>query len=90
MNPWKMITDQEVEAIHQATLQVLNEVGIILDHPQIREQLLDAGGSENNGRVQIPTELVKNPSKAAPKKSLSGAVRELWSHSVTDHFTGTI
>ncbi len=68
MNPWKMITDQEVEAIHQATLQVLNEVGIILDHPQIREQLLDAGGSENNGRVQIPTELVEKSIQSSTKK----------------------
>lgn len=29
MNPWKIITDQEIEAIHDATLQILNEVGIV-------------------------------------------------------------
>jgi trimethylamine---corrinoid protein Co-methyltransferase len=68
MNPWKIITDQEVKAIHQATLQVLNEVGIILDHPQIRERLLDAGGSESNGRVQIPPELVEKSIQSSTKK----------------------
>ncbi len=68
MNPWKIITDQEVESIHQATLQVLSEVGIVLDHPKIREQLLDLGGTENNGRMQIPPELVEKSIESSTKK----------------------
>ena len=41
MEPWKIISDQEVESIHNATLRVLSEVGIVLDHPKMREQLAD-------------------------------------------------
>jgi len=30
MNPWKIISDQEIEAIHEATLRVLSEVGVVI------------------------------------------------------------
>ena len=60
MNPWKIISDQEIEAIHEATLRVLSEVGIVLDHPQIREQLADCGATLSGNRVQIPPDLVES------------------------------
>ncbi len=30
MNPWKSITDREIDAIHDATLRVLSEIGIVI------------------------------------------------------------
>jgi len=30
MNPWKIITDREIDAIHDATLSVLSEIGIVI------------------------------------------------------------
>jgi len=68
MNPWKIISDQDVEAIHEATLRVLSEVGIVLDHPQIRERLADSGARFNNGRVQLPPDLVENSIEISTKK----------------------
>lgn len=68
MNPWKIISDQEVETIHEASLQVLSEVGIVLDHPQIREQLADAGASFNGDRVQLPPDLVEKSIEISTKK----------------------
>lgn len=68
MNPWKIISDQEIEAIHEATLRVLSEVGIVLDHPQIREQLADAGASFNGDRVQLPPDLVEKSIEISTKK----------------------
>ncbi len=68
MNSWKIISDQEIEAIHEATLRVLSEVGIVLDHPQIREQLADAGASFNGDRVQLPPDLVEKSIQICPKQ----------------------
>ena len=68
MNLWKIIPDQEIEAIHQATLRVLSEVGIVLDHPQIREQLADSGATLNGARVQLPPDLVERSIEVSTKK----------------------
>ncbi len=68
MNPWKIISDQEVETIHEASLQVLSEVGIVLDHPQIRELLADAGASFNGDRVKLPPDLVEKSIEVSTKR----------------------
>jgi trimethylamine--corrinoid protein Co-methyltransferase len=68
MNPWKIISDQDVEAIHEATLRVLSEVGIVLDHPQIRERLADSGATLNGARVQLPPDLVEKSIEISTKK----------------------
>jgi len=68
MSPWKIISDQEIEAIHDATLRVLSEVGIILDHPQICEQLVDLGATINGARIQIPPDLVERSIEVSSKK----------------------
>lgn len=35
-----VLTDEEVEAIHQATLRILSEVGIVLTHSEFCQLLL--------------------------------------------------
>jgi len=60
MNQWKVITDQEVAAIHEATLRVLSEVGIVIDHTAVIEQLCDLGASIEDDRLLIPPEMVIN------------------------------
>jgi len=60
MQPWQVITQQEVEAIHQTTLRILGEIGIVLDHPETREILLEAGAVIKNDRVILPPELVES------------------------------
>ncbi|MCO5247088.1 MAG: trimethylamine methyltransferase family protein, partial [Anaerolineae bacterium] len=43
----------------EATLRILDETGIVLDHPGARSLLLDHGAREDGGRVCLPAELVK-------------------------------
>ena len=59
MVPWKVISTEDVDAIHQATLRVLGEVGIVLSHPEMRAQLLDAGAKLENDRILLPPEMVE-------------------------------
>jgi trimethylamine--corrinoid protein Co-methyltransferase len=59
MNPWKVINDKEVDAIHDATLRVLSEVGIVIHHTGIIDQLCDVGASLVGDRLLIPPEMVE-------------------------------
>ena len=68
MNPWKVISDEDVESIHQATFRVLSEVGIVLSHPEIRDQLVDSGATINKDRVLLPPELVEKSIQISTKK----------------------
>lgn len=68
MRPWKIISDQDIEDIHQGTLRVLSEVGIVLDHPEIKDQLVEKGAAVQDGRVQIPADLVEQSIAGSTKK----------------------
>lgn len=68
MRPWKILSTEEVEAIHQATLRVLGEVGIILLHSGIREQLVETGATVKNNRVLLPPEMVEKALESCGKK----------------------
>jgi len=57
--PWQVILLDDIEAIHQATLRVLGEVGIILSHSEKKAQLLDTGANLENERVLLPPEMVE-------------------------------
>ncbi len=54
-----VLSSQEVEAIHETTLRILGEVGIVLAHRPAREMLQDAGASARGGRVLLPPHLVE-------------------------------
>ncbi len=68
MEPWKIISDEEVEAIHQSTLRVLNEVGILLDHPEIAAMLVDLGAKKQGKRVRLPADLVEGSLERCTKQ----------------------
>lgn len=53
------LTHQEIDAIHQATLQVLSETGIVLSHPVGIEILSSAGAIQDENRFLIPIEVVE-------------------------------
>jgi trimethylamine--corrinoid protein Co-methyltransferase len=73
MNVLKVITEADVEAIHSASLRVLEETGIILTHPQAREILCTAGARVENNRVLLSAELVEEQvAKARTRVSLRG------------------
>ena len=53
------LSHQDIQAIHQSTLYVLSEIGIILDDKYAREIFQDNGCREAKGRICIPPELVE-------------------------------
>lgn len=68
MNPLKLLSDPEVEGLHQATLRILSEVGVILTHAGARQMLTDAGATIQNERVCLPPELVEDCIAKCPKQ----------------------
>ena len=60
----------EVERIHELSLKVLEEVGIILHYPPARELLHRRGASVDEGRqqVRIPRRLVEGALESAPRQ----------------------
>jgi len=50
----------EIEAIHTATLRILGEIGVMLDEPNARQLLTEAGATiSDRNRVLIPPQLVE-------------------------------
>jgi trimethylamine--corrinoid protein Co-methyltransferase len=60
------LTLDEVEAIHQSTLRVLGEIGIVLGHQEAQSVLLDAGARKNGGRIRLPAALVEETVSQCP------------------------
>jgi trimethylamine--corrinoid protein Co-methyltransferase len=63
-----VLTDEEVEAIHQATLHILSEVGIVLTQPEVREILIGAGATVQDHRVLLPPDLVEQAVAHCPRQ----------------------
>jgi len=53
------LTPEEVEGIHQATLRILHETGVVLTHPESLDILTANGASARDGRVRLPPDLVE-------------------------------
>src|SRR5512142_1963978 len=67
------LSAEEVDAIHQATLRVLEETGFVLKEPRSRQLLADAGAKISGDRVLLPPELVESSiAKAGKKVALRG------------------
>ncbi|MCS7283711.1 MAG: trimethylamine methyltransferase family protein [Anaerolineae bacterium] len=56
---FRVLTDVEIAAIHEATLRILQETGVVLTHPGARAQLAEAGAIIYGDRVRIPSDLVE-------------------------------
>lgn len=56
--PTAAVSEDELEAIHQASLRVLTETGMDFLHPEARRLLLRAGCSIDGDRVRFDPELV--------------------------------
>jgi trimethylamine--corrinoid protein Co-methyltransferase len=61
-----VLTDEEVEAIHQATLRVLSEVGIVLTQAEARDALTGAGATTRGDRAFLPPDLVEEAVARCP------------------------
>jgi trimethylamine--corrinoid protein Co-methyltransferase len=68
MYPFQIISDDEVDAIHTATLRILGEVGIVLSHPAAREVMAGAGAVVQGDRVLLPPDGVMKALAACTDK----------------------
>jgi len=59
MIQFSILTKDEVEAVHQATLRILAETGIVLTSHQGEEILVGAGAELQDGRLLLPPDLVE-------------------------------
>ncbi len=63
-----LLSDLDIENIHQASLRVLAETGILIDDPQGRALLFDHGARQSNDRLILPPELVENCLAKCPQQ----------------------
>jgi trimethylamine--corrinoid protein Co-methyltransferase len=62
----RVLSDKGLQAIHEATLQILEEIGVEMQDPQGRKLLLEAGASESAGRLKIPQSIVESALESVP------------------------
>lgn len=92
MEPLKFLSDAEVQAMHEATLKVMSEIGIIWTHKPSLDILLGAGCTMKDNRVLIPPDLVMDSSAKANKRpkirGRNGTVNELGGGNLYFHNLG--
>jgi len=86
------LSPEEVDAIHNATLRILNETGVVLTHAESRKILTGAGARVRNTRVLIPPELVEACLAKCPKtvsvRGRGGAVKAIGDGQLSFHNLG--
>jgi trimethylamine---corrinoid protein Co-methyltransferase len=65
-----ILEEHEIKSIHQNSLRILGEIGIILNEPESRALLMDAGAKARERRILLPPELVENCIFSAGKKTI--------------------
>jgi len=68
MERLKFLSDEDIKAMHEATLHVMSEVGIIWTHKPSLEILTDAGCTVKANRVYYPPDLVMDSISKANKR----------------------
>ena len=64
---FRLLSKEQIDRIHSATLKLLKTVGVAVHHPGARDLLAEAGCTvENDGTVLIPGQLVENAIQSAP------------------------
>jgi trimethylamine--corrinoid protein Co-methyltransferase len=63
-----MLSDEQIQAIHHTSLDILSQTGIVMKNESARELLLDAGAWESDGRIKVPEHLVMDAITAAPSR----------------------
>ena len=58
--------DTELERIHQTSIKILSELGIQMDHPDMRDCLAGLGCRVADTRIYFPPDLVERTVKAIP------------------------
>lgn len=92
MERLKFLSDEDIQAMHEATLQVLNEAGVFWTHKPSLEVLTDAGCAVKDNRVFFPPDLVMDSIAKAGKRPVirgrNGQVNELGGGNLYFHNLG--
>ena len=92
MPPLKFLSDEDVKAMHEATLRVLNEAGVFWTHKPSLDILTDAGCTVKDNRVFFPPDLVMDSIAKANKRPVirgrNGQVNELGGGNLYFHNLG--
>jgi trimethylamine--corrinoid protein Co-methyltransferase len=67
-----VLSKDQVEQIHQATLEVLERTGVQITHPRALELLDGAGARVDGDRVHIPSWMVEDAIRQAPSRVVLG------------------
>ena len=64
----EVLTQDELETIHEASLNILAEVGMVVDEKELLHLLAEAGTEVDfqTGLVKIPRELTQQALRTAP------------------------
>ncbi len=66
------INHDQIQRIHQATLEVLERTGVSVSHPEALERFHGAGAHIEGNRVRIPAWLVEDSIRKAPSRVVLG------------------
>jgi len=81
MSYLNFLSEAEIESIHQATLRILDEIGVVLKHKGTQDLLAAVGARVDGERVKFPPELVERCLASAGKtvsiRGRNGAVKTL-------------
>ena len=87
-----LLSTNEVEAIHQATLRILVETGVVLAEPKACQLLYEAGAKIQQNRVLLPPELVEtciqHAGKHASIRGRNGTIKTLGNGDLYFHNLG--
>jgi trimethylamine--corrinoid protein Co-methyltransferase len=64
----RMLSDEQIGAIHHASLHILSHTGIVMKNEAGRELLLEAGAWESGDRIKIPELVVMDAIGSAPSR----------------------
>jgi len=64
----RMLSDEQIKAIHHSSLDILSRTGIVMKHEIGRELLLDAGADQVGDRIRISEHMVMESVASAPSR----------------------
>ncbi len=68
MQPYEVLTNEQVEKIHETSLQILSQIGVEFGYPPALEMLKKGGARVEGQRVFFSSKLIEEQIKKAPGK----------------------
>ncbi|OQY22236.1 MAG: hypothetical protein B6I34_06175 [Anaerolineaceae bacterium 4572_32.1] len=66
----RMLSDEQIQAIHNTSLDILSQTGIVMKNAAARDLLLEAGAWESGDRIKISPLMVMDAIASAPARIL--------------------